>query len=97
LPAGYRKLSLLDDLRGEHVIDGNGAVDLVAANGGRRIAVEVETGKSDINANLAKVKDAGFDEVLVLATSPSAVAACHKAIQAAGATKTRLLTWLDIP
>jgi hypothetical protein len=81
----------------EHVIDGNGAVDLVAANGVRRIAIEVETGKSDISANLTKVQNAGFDEIIVIATSPGAVAACQKAIQAAGATKTRLLTWLDIP
>lgn len=37
----------------EQQVDGNGIVDVVAARPGERVAVEIETGKSDIKANLA--------------------------------------------
>ena len=79
----------------EHVIDGNGAVDLVAQRPGERVAVEVETGKSDIMANLEKVQAAGFDRIILLATSPTAMAACQKAIDAAKTPSVELRSWLD--
>jgi hypothetical protein len=79
----------------EHVIDGNGAVDLVAQRPGERLAVEVETGKSDIMANLEKVHAAGFDRIILLATSPTAMAACQKAIDAAKTPSVELRSWLD--
>ena len=83
----------------EHPIKGNGAVDLLAERPGERIAIEVETGKSDIKANLAKIKKGDFDRVVIVATSPSAVNACQSAIDAMennDSSMAELLTWLDI-
>ena len=83
----------------EHPIKGNGAVDILAERPGERVVIEVETGKSDIKANLAKVKKANFDRVVLLAASPAAVSACQGAIDSVGNTAPsaiELLTWLDI-
>jgi hypothetical protein len=81
----------------EYQIKGNGAIDLVAERPGERIAVEVETGKSDITANLSKTHGAGFDSVTVVATSPAAVAACQRAIgNLQDPTQVSLLTWLGL-
>ena len=87
------------DVTREHQIKGNGAVDLLAEKPGQRIAIEVETGKSDIKTNIAKVRDADFDRIVLIATSPAAVGACRKASDAIGADKqpaVELLTWLDL-
>ena len=83
----------------EHPIKGNGAVDLMAERPGERIVAEVETGKSDIAENLRKVATAGFDAVVLIATSPEAITACNLAMgnaPEAGHSKVELLTWLDI-
>jgi hypothetical protein len=83
----------------EHVINGNGVVDLLAERPGERVAVEVETGRSDIPGNLAKVLAADFDGVVLVATSPVAVTACQDAVasvpEASRAHVTRM-TWLDL-
>ena len=87
------------DVNHEHPIKGNGAIDILATRGSRRVAVEVETGKSNIKANLEKIKDAGFDRVVFIVTSPTAVSACQRAIEAVEYSSfdtTELLTWLDI-
>jgi hypothetical protein len=87
------------DVSHEHVIDGNGAVDLLAQRPGERIAIEVETGKSNVKSNLKKVQDAGFDRVILIATSPSGVNACQRAIDAVERGEepaVELLTWLDV-
>ncbi len=87
------------DITREHPIKGNGAVDILAERPGERVVVEVETGKSDIKANLSKIKDANFDRVVLLATSPAAVNACQSAVDSVGNTApsvVELLTWLDI-
>ena len=66
---------------------------------GERIAIEVETGKSNIKANLTKVRDAGFDRLVFVGTSPAAVGACHRAIEAEGMEKdpsVNLMSWLDV-
>ena len=47
-------------------------VDLVVSCKGRRIAYEVETGTSDVSANIRKCQDAGFDEIVVAFTSDKA-------------------------
>ena len=44
-------------------------IDLVAAREGKRIAFEIETGKSDVVANVHKCLDAGMEEVVVVAVS----------------------------
>ena len=81
-----------------HPVKGNGAIDILAQRGGQKTAVEVETGKSNIKTNLAKTKGAGFDRIVFVATSPTAVSACQKAIETIGGDKTQaveLLSWLD--
>jgi len=80
----------------EHPIEGNGAIDILAEKPGHRVAVEIETGKSDIKANLSKTTDAGFDRVVLVATSPAAVGSCQKAIDAFDCREIELLTWLDV-
>ena len=83
----------------EHPIPGDGAVDLLVERPGERVAIEVETGKSDIGKNLAKVRNEGFDRLVIVATSPAAVSACHRAIGQAGLEKdpsVELMTWLDV-
>ena len=83
----------------EHPIKGNGAVDILAERPGERVVIEVETGKSDIKANIAKIKDANFDRVVLLATSPAAINACQSSIDAMeniDPAMAELLTWLDI-
>lgn len=83
----------------EHPVKGNGAVDILASRPGQRIAIEVETGKSDLAANLKNAKKGGFDRLIVLATSPMAVSACAKAIEEStpdNSLPIELLTWLDL-
>jgi hypothetical protein len=81
----------------EHVIKGNGAVDLLAERPGERVAIEVETGKSDIPGNLGKILAADFDKVVMVATTPAAVTACRAAIGALkDGAEVDLVTWLDI-
>jgi len=83
----------------EHHIPGDGHVDLAATRPGERLAIEVETGKSDIEANLEKLRGAGFDRIILLATSPSAVSACQKAMYSCTedhASPVELMTWLDV-
>lgn len=47
------------------------AVDLVSTKGDERIAIEIETGKSDFEANVKKCKKARFDEVVTIHTKTS--------------------------
>ena len=68
------------DVSCEHPVKGNGAIDILAKKGSTQIAVEVETGKSNIKTNLNKVRNAGFDRIVLVATSPTAVTACQKAV-----------------
>ena len=47
-------------------------MDILASQNGKRIAYEVETGTSDISANIRKCLDAGFDQIVVAFTSDKA-------------------------
>ncbi len=83
----------------EHPVKGNGAIDLLASRPGETIAIEVETGKSDIKANLENMRKGRFDKMIMLATSPAAAAACSRALENAGMSDSAaiiLQTWLDI-
>lgn len=60
-----------------------GAVDVTATKPNERVAIEVETGKSDALGNIQKALDAGFDKVVSLATSNAAADATEQALQAA--------------
>ena len=83
----------------EHPIPGDGIIDLLAERPGVKVALEVETGKSDIEENIRKLKNAGFDRIILLATCPEAVGACQKAMVATAAeakAPVELMTWLDL-
>lgn len=78
---------------------GNGAIDVLAERPGEKVAVEVETGKSNIKANLNKIEKAGFDRIILVATSATAITSCQKVIDTvnrAFVSKIELLNWLDI-
>lgn len=85
------------EVKCEHPVKGNGAIDLLASKPGQKIAVEVETGKSDIKSNISKIKNSGFDRIVLIATSAGAVSACQKMIDSNDKSSTvELLSWLDI-
>jgi len=77
-------------------VPGDGFVDVVAERSGERVAIEIETGKSDIRANIEKLRDAEFNRVILMATSPAAAAACQRAIEDTGAVHVEFMTWLDV-
>ncbi len=86
------------DISREHQVKGNGAIDILATKGNEKVAVEVETGKSNIKSNLDKIRNADFDRIVVIATSPAAVGTCQKAVDTCVAEGPRIeqLSWLDI-
>lgn len=55
----------------EKAVGNTGAVDIVAIKDERKMAVEIETGKSDALSNIRKNLEAGFNEVVSVATSQS--------------------------
>ena len=100
---GARQTALYFEKKGyevtwEHQIKGNGAVDLVARKPGECVAIEIETGKSDIRANLEKVRKAGFDRVVLVSTSPAASVACTRAVgeEGKGSPPVEFLRSLDV-
>ncbi|MBN1345070.1 MAG: hypothetical protein JXQ73_20415 [Phycisphaerae bacterium] len=83
----------------EYAVQGNGTVDLLAERAGERLAVEIETGKSDVRGNLEKLQGKGFERIVFVATSPAAVSACRKVMDGVDRAKqpsVELLTWLDV-
>ena len=62
-------------------IGGGKAIDLVAERDGKRIAYEIETGKSDAAANVRKCLAAGMDKVVVVATSTTVHRALSRRIR----------------
>lgn len=83
----------------EHPVKGNGAIDLLAKRPGEKVAIEVETGKSNIKGNLDKIKNAGFDRIILVATCPEAVTACQKAVDSTERNQSPRIeqfTWFDL-
>jgi hypothetical protein len=83
----------------EQPVPGDGFVDVVAERPGERVAIEIETGKSDIESNVRNALAAKFDRVVLMATSPSAVAACQRTIDGVDIrlrASVELMTWLDV-
>jgi len=64
----------------EHARKGGGRVDVHAENG-HPVAIEVETGKSDVQGNIKKDLRAGYEEVLVLPTSAAARRKVKRALE----------------
>lgn len=50
----------------------NGRPDIIAKKGRKRIAIEIETGKSDFMKNIQRNLDTGFDEIICVATDEKA-------------------------
>lgn len=69
---------------------------MVAEKPGEKIAIEVETGKSDVKANLQKLKDSGFDRIILLATSPDAMGVCQRVVGTMPGASVEIFSWLDI-
>ncbi len=87
------------DVTREYAVAGNGTIDLLAERPGERVSVEIETGKSNIQENIKKLRRADFDRVILVATSPAAVTACQKAVDTVGLgvkPAVERLTWLDV-
>jgi hypothetical protein len=88
-----------NEVKCEHPVKGNGAIDILATRPGERVAVEVETGKSNIKENLNKIENAGFDKIVLVATSSAAVSAYQKAVEASERGQSlavELMSWLDV-
>jgi hypothetical protein len=83
----------------EHAVPQDGVIDLLAEDDTERVAIEVETGKSDIAENLRKLSKSPFDRIVVVATSPAAIEACQRVMDSAAGDDgppVQLLTWLDV-
>jgi len=72
----YWKKRLAEHLRAsgyavteEYPLGGGKTIDLVAERDGKRIAFEIETGKSDAAENVRKCLGAGVERVIVVAVS----------------------------
>jgi len=61
-----------------------GRVDLLGRKGDELLGVEIETGKSDVVANVRACLNAGFSRVLAVATDPPALAVIERRLGAAG-------------
>ena len=57
-----------------------GRIDVVAVKDGRKIAIEIETGKSSFLQNIRQDLAAGYDRVLVVATGKTALEKIEKAL-----------------
>jgi Holliday junction resolvase-like predicted endonuclease len=57
----------------EHPVKGNGAIDILAERPGEKVAVEVETAKSNTKTNLKNAVNTGFDRTILVATAAGAV------------------------
>ncbi len=66
-----------------------GYADILATKGNERIAVEVETGKSDIVANVKRALVGKVDRVIVVATDEAALRVVEKRLGVAGLLVTR--------
>lgn len=56
----------------EYQVPGDGIIDVMAERGTERVAVEVETGKSDIEANLVKLDHANATSAIAVPTNAQA-------------------------
>ena len=63
---------------------GGQSIDLVASRDGKRIAFEVETGNSDVAANLRKCLGQGLDRVVFATTSAKADVIVRRRVGDAG-------------
>ena len=92
----YWKEKIADDYRQKdfdiHVEKNiNGRPDIIAKKDNKKIAIEIETGKSDFIKNIQRDLNAGFDEVIVIATSKRADEVIRENIKGKGINDDRLM------
>jgi len=68
----------------EYPIGQGKTVDLVAMKEGKRLVIEIETGKSDAVYNIRKDLEAGFDTVLSVGYSPELINKIVQNLKATG-------------
>jgi DNA-binding MarR family transcriptional regulator len=92
----YRKKGY--DVSFEYGIGNGQAVDAVAEKDGKRIAIEIETGKSDYIYNVKKDldNDTGFDEILVVALDKKTRERIDSDLQESGLGKEERVKLVDI-
>ena len=61
-----------------------GRVDVLARKGGESVAIEVETGMSDLVGNVRRCLRSKFSKVLVVATDDASMAKVERALAEAG-------------
>jgi len=71
----------------EYKIGEGKSVDVVAEKDGKRIAIEIETGKSDSLYNIKKDLEAGFDEVVIVILDQKLKSKIMQNIEETGNTK----------
>lgn len=71
----------------EYKIGAGKSVDIVAEKDGKKIAVEIETGKSDSVYNIKKDLEAGFDEMVIIALSEDTEKRLKEQLMASNTTK----------
>ena len=74
---GYRVIA-------EHKLKTGGVVDLYAKNSHKTLIVEVETGKSNVVANVKNCLRSGFDSVVIVATDQPALMKVQRALATVG-------------
>jgi hypothetical protein len=62
-------------------VPGNGNVDLCATREGQRLAVEIETGQSDIGENIRKVLRDGFTGLVIVAVTTEALRKAQELVE----------------
>jgi hypothetical protein len=90
----YRKKTY--DVSFEYKIEKGKSVDAVAEKDGIRIAIEIETGKSDYIYNAKKDLDTGFDEILVVALDRKTRDRIGSDLQESGMDKEERVKLMDI-
>jgi energy-coupling factor transporter ATP-binding protein EcfA2 len=80
----------------EYAVDGNGQIDLFAEKDSEKIAIEVETGKSNTLANFKNAFKAKIDKLVFVATNSQAAMICKTASEKDASGQVEILTWLDI-
>ena len=74
----------------EKAVNGGKTVDICVLNEGKRVAVEIETGRSDALWNIQKDIEAGFDEVVSVAVDEEVLARLRTAISKAYSDKKKV-------
>ena len=80
----------------EYKISKGKSVDLVAEKDEKKIAIEIETGKSDVIYNIRKDLEAGFDEVISVALNSKIKEKIMSELLESGSDKNKNIKLIDI-